>query len=216
MRVDRDEASRQRSAVEVAAIDNRDKTNPPLAASLKGRGNRDVAVRLGIDVLVADDFKQLDGKRVGLITNQTGVDSAGVTTIDRLHAAQERQARRAVQPRARHSRHARSIATSPIRVDEKTGPADLQPVRRAPRAEQGAVGRTRCAGVRRAGRRRAVLHEHVDDGPVAEGRRRGRQRIRRARSARIRSAARSSKVRCWTKVKESFVGHPSTCRFDTA
>ncbi len=51
--------------------------------SLKGAGN----VKLGIDVLEADGFKLLDGKRVGLITNQTGVDSAHVTTIERLHDA---------------------------------------------------------------------------------------------------------------------------------
>jgi uncharacterized protein YbbC (DUF1343 family) len=38
-------------------------------------------------VLVRDEFKQLAGKRVGLITNQTGLDSSGVTTIDRLYAA---------------------------------------------------------------------------------------------------------------------------------
>jgi uncharacterized protein YbbC (DUF1343 family) len=44
-------------------------------------------VRLGIDVLVASGFKELDGQRVGLITNHTGVDSAGVTTVDRLHKA---------------------------------------------------------------------------------------------------------------------------------
>ncbi len=44
-------------------------------------------MRLGIDVLVSSDFKQLDGKRVGLITNQTGVDSDSVSTIDRLFAA---------------------------------------------------------------------------------------------------------------------------------
>jgi uncharacterized protein YbbC (DUF1343 family)/CubicO group peptidase (beta-lactamase class C family) len=45
------------------------------------------AVRLGIDVLEADSFKLLDGKRVGLITNQTGRNSAGETTIDLMHAA---------------------------------------------------------------------------------------------------------------------------------
>jgi uncharacterized protein YbbC (DUF1343 family) len=38
-------------------------------------------------MLVADEFKPLKKKRVGLITNQTGVDSTGVTTIDRLHNA---------------------------------------------------------------------------------------------------------------------------------
>ena len=44
-------------------------------------------MRLGIDMLAADDFKILKSKRVGLITNQTGLDSAGVTTIDRLNNA---------------------------------------------------------------------------------------------------------------------------------
>jgi uncharacterized protein YbbC (DUF1343 family) len=75
--------------------------------SLKGRGNPRRAdepkedqpreepkvlgevkgLRLGIDVLAANEFKPLQGKRVGLITNQTGLDSVGVTTIDRLFNA---------------------------------------------------------------------------------------------------------------------------------
>jgi len=43
----------------------------------------------GIDVLVAEDFERLRGMRVGLITNQTGVDGSGRSTIDRLHQAPE-------------------------------------------------------------------------------------------------------------------------------
>jgi uncharacterized protein YbbC (DUF1343 family) len=38
----------------------------------------------GIDVLEAQNFAALQGKRVGLITNHTGVDSAGRRTIDVL------------------------------------------------------------------------------------------------------------------------------------
>ncbi len=38
------------------------------------------AVRLGIDVLEARGFAPLAGKRVGLVTNQTGVNSAGTKT----------------------------------------------------------------------------------------------------------------------------------------
>ncbi len=60
------------------------------ATSPKGRGSNMAAsghVRLGIDVLVGDGFKLLEGKRVGLITNQTGVDSERVATIERLHGA---------------------------------------------------------------------------------------------------------------------------------
>ncbi len=38
----------------------------------------------GIDVLEAQDFAALKGKRVGLITNQTGIDRKGHSTIDLL------------------------------------------------------------------------------------------------------------------------------------
>ncbi|HEV7645260.1 MAG TPA: exo-beta-N-acetylmuramidase NamZ domain-containing protein [Pyrinomonadaceae bacterium] len=41
----------------------------------------------GIDVLEKNNFKQLDGLRVGLITNHTGRDRAGIQTIDVLKAA---------------------------------------------------------------------------------------------------------------------------------
>ncbi len=44
-------------------------------------------VLTGIDVLVRDGFKQLRGKRVGLITNHTGKSRSGVATIDLLHKA---------------------------------------------------------------------------------------------------------------------------------
>ena len=44
-------------------------------------------VLTGIDALVLDDFKPLKGRRVGLITNQTGVDRFGRRTIDLLHRA---------------------------------------------------------------------------------------------------------------------------------
>lgn len=44
-------------------------------------------VLTGIDVLVAGGFKELTGKRVGLITNQTGVTSDLRSTIDVLHKA---------------------------------------------------------------------------------------------------------------------------------
>jgi uncharacterized protein YbbC (DUF1343 family)/CubicO group peptidase (beta-lactamase class C family) len=40
--------------------------------------------KTGIDVLEGDHFAALRGKRIGLITNQTGVDAAGRRTIDGL------------------------------------------------------------------------------------------------------------------------------------
>jgi uncharacterized protein YbbC (DUF1343 family) len=47
----------------------------------------DTGVLTGIDVLVRDGFKQLDGRRVGLITNQTGVDRFGKSTIELVKSA---------------------------------------------------------------------------------------------------------------------------------
>jgi uncharacterized protein YbbC (DUF1343 family)/CubicO group peptidase (beta-lactamase class C family) len=44
-------------------------------------------VLTGVDVLERDGFKQLAGLRIGLVTNHTGRDSAGRTTIDVLHQA---------------------------------------------------------------------------------------------------------------------------------
>ena len=38
--------------------------------------------RTGLDVLVADQFSELRGKKVGLITNQTGVDREGKRNVD--------------------------------------------------------------------------------------------------------------------------------------
>ena len=55
-----------------------------IVASLNARA----AVQLGIDVLKAQDFGPLAGRRVGLVTNQTGVDSAGTKTRVILRKAQ--------------------------------------------------------------------------------------------------------------------------------
>jgi len=41
----------------------------------------------GLDVLERDGFKQLEGKRVGLITNQTSVDANGLNAVDVFHKA---------------------------------------------------------------------------------------------------------------------------------
>jgi uncharacterized protein YbbC (DUF1343 family) len=43
----------------------------------------------GIDVLRADGFAALRGKRVGLVTNHTGISRDGASTIDVLHGAKD-------------------------------------------------------------------------------------------------------------------------------
>lgn len=42
-------------------------------------------VKTGIDVLIQDGFGLLEGKRVGLVTNPTGVDGQLRSTVDILH-----------------------------------------------------------------------------------------------------------------------------------
>ena len=63
-----------------------------IAAAAIGRAESTVApttgqVLTGIDVLARDGFKALKGRRVGLISNHTGVDRQGHRTVDLLHAA---------------------------------------------------------------------------------------------------------------------------------
>jgi len=65
-----------------------------VAASIKkpnGTGASPVgstSVLNGIDVLKRDGFRQLKGRRLGLVTNHTGVDCDGHSTIDLLHQAE--------------------------------------------------------------------------------------------------------------------------------
>ncbi len=51
------------------------------------QARRNDRVRLGIDVLASSGFAPLAGKRVGVITNQTGIDAEGRSTISLLHSA---------------------------------------------------------------------------------------------------------------------------------
>lgn len=64
----------------------------PLAAYAQGKsakvmGLADRAIRPGIEVLISDHLQSLHGKRVGLVTNQTGVNRRGVSDVDLLRAA---------------------------------------------------------------------------------------------------------------------------------
>lgn len=57
-----------------------------LALLLAGTGvARPIVVKTGIEVLKAQRFELLEGKRVGLITNPTGVDDGLRSTVDILN-----------------------------------------------------------------------------------------------------------------------------------
>ena len=55
--------------------------------AIGGYAARSGETKTGIDVLVDENFAPLRGKNVGLITNHTGFDRAGRSTIDLLHKA---------------------------------------------------------------------------------------------------------------------------------
>jgi uncharacterized protein YbbC (DUF1343 family) len=58
-----------------------------VAAAAGYSRNVSTSVLTGLDVLAAGHFAQLAGKRVGLITNQTGIDREGRRNIDVMRAA---------------------------------------------------------------------------------------------------------------------------------
>ncbi|MGD0456636.1 MAG: exo-beta-N-acetylmuramidase NamZ domain-containing protein [Terriglobia bacterium] len=58
-----------------------------LMKSYRMQGLRNGKVQTGVDVLEAEHFAPLGGRRVGLITNLTGVDAAGRRTVDLLEHA---------------------------------------------------------------------------------------------------------------------------------
>jgi uncharacterized protein YbbC (DUF1343 family) len=57
------------------------------AESLLGPAKENAATKTGLDAMVRDGFKPLLGRRVGLITNHTGVDRFGRRDVDLMRAA---------------------------------------------------------------------------------------------------------------------------------
>lgn len=72
--------------VAAASAPLRSSAQPAAAATRQGAAKSGAAVHTlaGIDMLEAANFDVLQGKHAGVITNQTGVDSAGRRTIDVL------------------------------------------------------------------------------------------------------------------------------------
>jgi uncharacterized protein YbbC (DUF1343 family)/CubicO group peptidase (beta-lactamase class C family) len=56
-------------------------------AGLRREVERNGSTLTGLDVLAAENFRPLQGKRIGLITNPTGIDRTGRRNIDAMRAA---------------------------------------------------------------------------------------------------------------------------------
>lgn len=76
-------------------------------------------VRTGLEVLVRDGFKPLQGRRVGLVTNHTGRDGAGASTIDILAGAKGVTLAALFSPE--HGLRGQADAKVASARDEKTG-----------------------------------------------------------------------------------------------
>jgi uncharacterized protein YbbC (DUF1343 family)/CubicO group peptidase (beta-lactamase class C family) len=94
------------------------------------------SVRTGIDVLARDGFRVLKGRRVGLVTNHTGVDRDGRSTIDLLHGAEGVQLVALFSPE--HGIRGAVDRPVPDAKDDKTGLPiySLYGARKRPSAEQ--------------------------------------------------------------------------------
>ena len=99
-------------------------------------------VRPGIDVLMTDSIRLIRGKRIGLITNQTGIDARGVSTIDRLFAVSRQRPAVSLVALFAPEHGIRGTAAPGARVDDTRDSATGLPIyslygaNRAPTAEQ--------------------------------------------------------------------------------
>ncbi len=80
---------------------------------------RTAPVLTGLDMLQRDGFRPLQGRRVGLITNRTGVNRQGVSAIDLLHQAPGVRLAALFAPE--HGLRADRDEFLPSSTDEKTG-----------------------------------------------------------------------------------------------
>ncbi len=108
------------------------------AAATAGHRSVTSPVRTGLDILAEEEFARLRGKRVGLLTNRTGVDRLGRRNIDLLANAEDVRLELILTPE--HGLGAQlDQANVPDTVDEATGTTVLslyQAGRRRPPADR--------------------------------------------------------------------------------
>ena len=147
------------------------------ALTLLPAGAQRVRVKTGIEVLKEQHFSLLEGKRVGLITNPTGVDSDLRLTADILHEAPNVQlvALYAPEHGIRGEGTRRGAGGRPARPPHRAARAFA--ARQAPQAHAGHAARRGRAGVRHPGHRMPLVHLRQHLGAGHAGRRRMRHRV---------------------------------------
>jgi len=127
-------------------------------ASIAAAAPVDTQVLNGIDVLERDGFKELNGLRIGLVTNQTGRDRSGRSTIDVLFKAANVKLVALFSPE--HGIRGLADEKGIRQQGRADGIANLFALRRDPAAKARATERSRCARLRYSGHRYALLYLH--------------------------------------------------------
>jgi CubicO group peptidase (beta-lactamase class C family) len=146
--------------------------NVALNAGATTSAETDAEVLNGIDVLARDNFKQLAGLRIGLVTNHTGRDRRGRQTIDVLREAANVKLVALFSP----EHGIRGLLDEKVSdaKDEKTGLPIYSLYGETRRPKAGTVERTRCHRLRHTGHRHALLYLYLDarlcDGGAARAR----------------------------------------------
>ena len=161
---------------------------------------------LGVDVLARDGFQPLQGKRVGLVTNHTGLTNEGRTTIDVLHVAEGVSLVRLFGPE-----HGLRGELDQSQIDDGVdGPTGLPIVslygpRRAPEPEHLADLDALVFDIQDIGCR---FYTYISTMKLClEAAAEARDRFRRARSTQPAGrTGRRRRTRCSTSGRESFVG----------
>ena len=125
-------------------------------------------VKLGIDVLEERQFAELKGKRVGLITNATGIDSSGNSTVDILRNAPGVQLVALFGPE--HGVYGADWAGQYVEssTDAHTGLPVYSLYGPTKEADAGDAQEHRRARLRHPGHRLPQLHVHQHDGLAME------------------------------------------------
>jgi CubicO group peptidase (beta-lactamase class C family) len=159
-------------------------------------------VQTGIDVLAASGFAALKAARgprhqhTAWRATASRRSICSITHEDADHSGARHEARRALQPGARHSRHSRREHSVHERREDRA--AHSLALRRHAASDGRDARGHRRDGDRPAGRRRALLHVHDHDGLRDGGGRRAQDQSLRARSAQSdwRRRHRRSRARC--------------------
>jgi uncharacterized protein YbbC (DUF1343 family) len=113
------DARADRSSATAATVPSRSTRPSPTVASAPS--NAPMVVQTGLARLLADDCRVLRGRKVGVLTNPTGVTASLVSIVDVLHAARGVELRAVFGPEHGFRGTAQAGRSEPTTTDRRTG-----------------------------------------------------------------------------------------------